>query len=169
MSTCVTSWCSALSSHRWWLPSWLCWPHPGQLLQLSVMCSSSSLRLSPMPHAARQQHKQRQLASLLLLPMLCWPASSPPALLSLHLPRCSEDVLWSALFALAVVARDTSDKFVSHMLQLVRVGVLPALEHALAAYRQTMDDQVGCWLGRATRRTVGLNRRLQRACYHAAA
>lgn len=62
------------------------------------------------------------------------------AVLALLAPS-SEDVLWSALFALAVVARDTSDKFVSHMLQLVRVGVLPALEHALAAYRQTMDDQ----------------------------
>lgn len=92
-----------------------------------------------------------------------------PVVLSLHLPRCSEDVLWSALFVLAVVARDTSDKFVSHMLQLVKVGVLPALEHALAAYRQTMDAQVGCWLGRPTRRTVGLNRRSQRACYYAAA
>ncbi|PRW60207.1 E3 ubiquitin- ligase CHFR isoform X4 [Chlorella sorokiniana] len=57
------------------------------------------------------------------------------------LAPASEDVLWSALFVLAVVARDTSDKFVPHMLMLVRAGVLPALEHALAAYRQTMDDQ----------------------------
>ena len=58
------------------------------------------------------------------------------------LPR-SEDVLWSALFVLAVVARDTSSQFVVHMLALVRAGVLPALEHALAAYRSTMDAQVG--------------------------
>ncbi len=55
----------------------------------------------------------------------------------------SEDVLWSALFALAVVARDTSDQFVSHMLVLVQAGVLPALEHALASYRQMVDEQVG--------------------------
>lgn len=70
-------------------------------------------------------------------------ALAPPLL-----PR-SEDVLWSALFVLAVVARDTSSQFVAHMLALVRAGVLPALEHALAAYRTMMDEQVGSCCGLA--------------------
>ena len=67
---------------------------------------------------------------------LFWPL--PPSL-----PPCSEDVLWSALFVLAVVARDSSRNYIPHLLALVHAGVLPALEAALLAYRQTSDELVG--------------------------
>lgn len=60
-------------------------------------------------------------------------------------PACSEDVLWSALFALAVVARDTSPAYVAHLLALARAGVLPALTRAMLAYRDAVEAQVGGW------------------------
>lgn len=50
-------------------------------------------------------------------------------------------MLWSALFALAVIARDTSPRFVPHLLELASAGVLPALLEALAAYQATVEEQ----------------------------
>ncbi|KAL4447679.1 hypothetical protein ABPG75_004898 [Micractinium tetrahymenae] len=53
----------------------------------------------------------------------------------------NEDVLWSVLFALAVIARDSSRRYVCHLLSLASAGVLPALEQAMAAYRRAVDAQ----------------------------
>lgn len=47
------------------------------------------------------------------------------------------------LFALAVIARDSSRHYVSHLLALAAAGVLPALERAMAAYRSAVEEQVG--------------------------
>lgn len=62
---------------------------------------------------------------------------------------CSEDVLWSALFALAVIARDCSANYIAHLLILAAAGVLPPLEAALGSYRQAVEEQVlgGCDMG----------------------
>jgi hypothetical protein len=54
----------------------------------------------------------------------------------------SEDVLWSALFVLAVVARDSGEQFAAHLRVLAGAGVLPALERALAGYQAGADAQV---------------------------
>ncbi|KAL4428663.1 hypothetical protein ABPG77_009769 [Micractinium sp. CCAP 211/92] len=53
----------------------------------------------------------------------------------------NEDVLWSVLFCLAVIARDSSRHYVTHLLTLASAGVLPALERAMAAYRQAVREQ----------------------------
>lgn len=58
-----------------------------------------------------------------------------------NLGTSNEDVLWSSLFALAVIARDTSQHYKSHLLALASAGVLPALETAMASYRATVEAQ----------------------------
>jgi hypothetical protein len=58
---------------------------------------------------------------------------------------CSEDVLWSALFALAVISRDTSPAYITHLLRLAAAGVLAPLETAMAAYRRRVAEQVRAW------------------------
>jgi hypothetical protein len=58
------------------------------------------------------------------------------------LGTASEDVLWSALFVLAVVARDSGEQFAAHLRVLAGAGVLPALEQALAGYQAGADAQV---------------------------
>lgn len=70
--------------------------------------------------------------------------SAPPTCAAHAAPGpCSEDVLWSALFALAVIARDTSRHYVSHMLSLAAAGVLPALQAAMRSYRAAVEAEVG--------------------------
>ena len=54
----------------------------------------------------------------------------------------SEAVLWSPLFVLAVVARDSGEQFAAHLRVLAGAGVLPALEQALAGYQAGADAQV---------------------------
>lgn len=51
-------------------------------------------------------------------------------------------VLWAALFALAVVVRESSQRYVEHMLALAAAGVLPALRSAMAAYRLEAEQEV---------------------------
>ncbi|GAB4822418.1 hypothetical protein N2152v2_009464 [Parachlorella kessleri] len=53
----------------------------------------------------------------------------------------SEDVLWACLFALAVIARESSGSYVDHMVGLAAAGVLPALQAAMAAYREDVQEQ----------------------------
>ena len=68
------------------------------------------------------------------------PASLPrPARYTHPTSTCSEEVLWSALFALAVIARDSGTRYVPHLLALVHAGVLPALRGAMSAYRQRCE------------------------------
>lgn len=59
-----------------------------------------------------------------------------------HLPLPLPQVLWAALFALAVVVRDSSPHYVQHILTLAAAGVGPALREALVAYRQDVEAQV---------------------------
>lgn len=67
----------------------------------------------------------------------------------LPLPCCSEDVLWSTLFALAVIARATSESYVTHLLCLLAGGVLPALEGALEQYREVVPHEPDEMIARA--------------------
>lgn len=50
-------------------------------------------------------------------------------------------MLWSALFALAVIARDTSPSHITHLMTLAAAGVLPALLAALQAYQEGVEEQ----------------------------
>ncbi|KAL4856875.1 hypothetical protein ACK3TF_002919 [Chlorella vulgaris] len=61
----------------------------------------------------------------------------------------SEDVLWSTLFALAVIARATSESYVTHLLCLLAGDVLPALEGALEQYREVVPHEPDEMIARA--------------------
>ena len=81
-------------------------------------------------------------------------AGAPRALVSVltDLADDNEEVLWAALFLLAVLLREASPLYVEHVLALASAGMLRALREALAAYRGKVAREVRLargwwWLG----------------------